>query len=151
MFREIIDRIKEGTKAALIITETSAIIMILIMIAVEPFLADIFVSDPSPEIREYIRTFFIITLPFYPVLALLSIFRTTVQSMGNSKAPFAACIAELFARCTASILLGTVFGYPGIIFSSPLAWICADSIVITAYARMMRNMRTDLTEPPLSS
>ncbi len=146
-----IDRIKEGTKAALIITETSAIIMILIMIAVEPFLADIFVSDPSPEIREYIRTFFIITLPFYPVLALLSIFRTTVQSMGNSKAPFAACIAELFARCTASILLGTVFGYPGIIFSSPLAWICADSIVITAYARMMRNMRTDLTEPPLSS
>ncbi len=132
------DRIKEGTKAALIITETSAIIMILIMMAVEPFLADIFVSDPSPEINDYIRTFFIITLPFYPVLALLSIFRTTVQSMGNSRAPFIACIVELFARCIASIVLGSIFGYAGIIFSSPLAWIGADSIVIPAYLKMMR-------------
>ena len=141
-----IDRIAEGTKAALVITESSAFLMIAIMLIVQPYLADIFVSDPSPEIGRYIHGFFAITLPFYPVLALLSIFRTTVQSMGNSRAPFAACIAELGARCAASMLLGALLGYPGIILSSPFAWICADSIVIPAYVKMMRKHREELTQ-----
>lgn len=112
----------------------------LIIIIIQPFIVPMFVSSPSPEVFIYARDFFLVTLPFYPVLGLLCVYRTSVQSLGNSWAPFTACIVELFARCSASLLLGAFFGYIGIVFSSPLAWIGADAIVIPAYAMTIRKL-----------
>ena len=136
-----IERIRNGVWSGLLITELTDFLMIMIILIVEPFIVPMFVSSPSPEMFGYARDFFTVTLPFYPVLGLLCVYRTSVQSMGNSWAPFAACIVELVARCSASILLGALFGYMGIVFSSPLAWIGADAIVIPVYAVMMRRLR----------
>ena len=136
-----IERIRKGVWSGLLITELTDFLMIMIILIVEPFIVPMFVSSPSPEVFGYARDFFTVTLPFYPVLGLLCVYRTSVQSMGNSWAPFAACIVELVARCSASILLGALFGYMGIVFSSPLAWIGADAIVIPVYAVMMRRLR----------
>ena len=86
----------------------------------------------------YCRDFFLITVPFYPLLGILCVYRTAVQSLGNSRAPFAACIAELIARCSASVLLAMFVGYRGVVFSTPFAWLLADLIVVISYARMMR-------------
>ena len=133
-------RIRKGVWASLAITECTDFLMILIIILIEPFIVPMFVSSASPEVYRYALDFFVYTLPFYPVLGLLCVYRTSVQSMGNSIAPFTACIVELAARCSASIFLGSAIGYAGIILSSPFAWIGADLIVIPAYIVMMRRL-----------
>lgn len=69
------------------------------------------------------------------------VYLTAVQSLGNPKAPFAACIAELAAICSASILLAIIAGYHGVVFLTPFAWLLADLIVVTAYFMMMRRRR----------
>ena len=135
-----ITRIRKGVWASLAITECTDFLMILIIILIEPFIVPMFVSSASPEVYRYALDFFVYTLPFYPVLGLLCVYRTSVQSMGNSIAPFTACIVELAARCSASIFLGSAIGYAGIILSSPFAWIGADLIVIPAYIVMMRRL-----------
>ena len=135
-----IGRIRKGVWASLLLTEATDVLMMLIIIIIQPFIVPMFVSSPSPEVFIYARDFFLVTLPFYPVLGLLCVYRTSVQSLGNSWAPFTACIVELFARCSASLLLGAFFGYIGIVFSSPLAWIGADAIVIPAYAMTIRKL-----------
>ena len=61
--------------------------------------------------------------------------------MGNSWAPFTACIIELVARCSASIIFGAIFGYRGVVFSTPFAWIGADLLVIPVYAFMIRKLK----------
>lgn len=132
------ERIRKGVWASLAITEITDFIMIAIILIIEPFIVPMFVSDASPLVFDYAWDFFKITLPFYPMLGLLCVYRTSVQSMGNSIPPFAACIVELVARCSASIILGGIIGYAGIVLSSPLAWIGADLIVIPSYAYMMR-------------
>ena len=136
-----IERIRNGVWTSLVITEVTDVLMILIIILVMPFIVPMFVSSPSPAVFEYCRVFFLITLPFYPVLGLLSVYRTSVQSLGNTWAPFTACIVELAARCSASLLLGKYIGYSGIVFSSPLAWLGAIAIVIPVYAVMMNRMK----------
>ena len=136
-----IERIRRGVWSGLMITELTDFLMIAIILIMEPFIVPMFVSSPSAEVFGYARDFFTVTLPFYPVLGLLCVYRTSVQSMGNTWAPFTACIVELVARCSASIVLGAFFGYMGIVFSSPLAWIGADAIVIPVYAVMMRRLR----------
>ena len=135
-----IGRIRKGVWASLLLTETTDVLMMLIIIIIQPFIVPMFVSSPSPEVFIFARDFFLVTLPFYPVLGLLCVYRTSVQSLGNSWAPFTACIVELIARCSASLLLGAFFGYIGIVFSSPLAWIGADAIVIPAYAMTIRKL-----------
>ena len=135
------ERIRKGIRASLAITEISNLLMILMIVLIEPYIVPMFVSSASPDVYGYARDFFLITLPFYPALGLLAVYRTGVQSMGNSIAPFAACIVELAARCAASVFLGMLFGYCGIVFSSPLAWLGADAVVIPAYMLMMRSHR----------
>ena len=139
-----VERIRKGVWSALILTEITDVLMIIITLLLQPFVVPMFVTGASPAVYEYARGFFTVTLPFYPVLGLLCVYRTSVQSMGNSWAPFAACMVELAARCSASILLGAAFGYAGIVFSSPLAWMGADAIVIPVYAAMMRKMKRTL-------
>ena len=132
------ERIKSGVRSSLLLAMiTDAVIMGITMI-IEPYVVPLFVSNPSPETYLYSKDFFLITVPFYPLLGILCVYRTAVQALGNSKAPFAACIAELVARCSASILLAIYAGYRGVIFSTPLAWLLADIIVIISYIMMMR-------------
>lgn len=137
------ERIRKGVWTALLITEVTDSMMIAIILLIQPYIVPMFVTDASPAIYDYAWDFFKITLPFYPMLGLLSVYRTSVQAMGNSLAPLVACIVELFARCSASILLGGAIGYVGIVLSSPFAWIGADLIVIPAYILMMRKRLHD--------
>ena len=137
------ERIRKGVWTALLITEITDFMMIAIILLLQPYIVPMFVTDASSAIYDYAWDFFKITLPFYPMLGLLSVYRTSVQAMGNSLAPLIACIVELFARCSASILLGGAIGYVGIVLSSPFAWIGADLIVIPAYIHMMRKRLHD--------
>ena len=136
-----VDRIRKGIWSSLILAEIADFIMIGIILLVQPFIVPMFVTDASPEVFGYASDFFLITLPFYPLLGMLCVYRTAVQSMGNSLAPFAACIIELVARCSASIIFGDIFGYRGVVFSTPFAWIGADLLVIPVYAYMIRKLR----------
>ena len=136
-----VDRISRGIWSSLLIAEVADFIMIGIILLIQPFIVPIFVSDASPEVFAYASDFFLITLPFYPLLGVLCVYRTAVQSMGNSWAPFTACIIELVARCSASIIFGEIFGYRGVVFSTPFAWIGADLLVIPVYAFMIRKLK----------
>ena len=138
------ERIRKGVWTALLITEITDFMMIAIILLIQPYIVPMFVTDASPAIYDYAWDFFKITLPFYPMLGLLSVYRTSVQAMGNSLAPLIACIVELFARCSSSILLGGAIGYVGIVLSSPFAWISADLIVIPSYIHMIRKLKTPM-------
>ena len=65
--------------------------------------------------------------------------------MGNSKAPFAACVVELTARVGAATLLAARIGYVGVCLATPLAWIGADLLLIPVYFRMMAGAAPQLS------
>ena len=136
------NRIEQGTRASLILVLSTDILMAGLMVLVEPFIVPLFVTSPSPDVYYYTRMFFQVTLPFYPVLGLILIYRTSLQSIGVSWAPFTACIVELGARVCASLFLSRFFGYCGIVFSSPLAWIGSDIIVIPVYYLTMKRLKS---------
>lgn len=137
------ERIKQGTRASLILVLSTDLAMAGLMLLIEPYIVPLFVTSPSPDVYDYARMFFQVTLPFYPILGLILIYRTSIQSMGISWAPFAACIVELAARVCASLLLSRWFGYRGIVFSSPLAWIGSDIIVIPVYYLTMKRLHSE--------
>ena len=58
--------------------------------------------------------------------------------MGNGRAPFMACIAELIMRISATFGLTRVIGYTGVCLATPLAWIGATALLMPFYYSEMR-------------
>jgi Na+-driven multidrug efflux pump len=59
----------------------------------------------------------------YIILALLFIFRQTLQGLGDSLVPTIAGIMELVMRTFAAIILSGFLGFTGVCIASPLAWL----------------------------
>ena len=91
-------------------------------------------------ISNYSDMYLTIVAPFYFILGLLAVYRTSIQSMQNGRAPFAACMIELVMRIAATVGLSGMIGYTSVCIASPLAWIGACSLLIPVYYKMMRRI-----------
>lgn len=131
-------RIRKGVRACLIQTETLNIVMgIGILLLREPIVR-LFVTNPTAEMIRYSNGYLNVVAPFYLILGLLQIYRTAIQGMQNTKAPFTACIIELVMRLASTIGLTAMIGYTGVCLASPLAWIGATAFLIPVYYGMMK-------------
>ena len=132
------DRIRQGVRASLIQTEGLNILMCVGILLLRHPIVRLFLSKPTGEIYRYSDLYLTIVAPCYFLLGLLAVYRTTVQSMGNGRAPFLACIIELIMRLAATLGLSSVLGYLSVCIASPLAWLGACSLLIVCYYRMIR-------------
>ena len=79
-------------------------------------------------------------VPFYFFLGALLVYRTAIQSVGNTWAPFAACVIELAARILCASVLSVPFGYRAVCFATPFAWLTALSLLIPVYIVLIRKL-----------
>lgn len=132
------DRIQSGIRASLIQTETFNLLMCVGILLLRHPIVRLFLSNPTTEIYYYSDKYLTIVAPFYFILGLLAVYRTSIQSMQNGRAPFAACIIELIMRIAATVGLSGVLGYLSVCIASPLAWFGACALLIPCYYKMMR-------------
>ena len=121
-------------------TETFNLIMCIGILLLRHPIVQMFLSDPTKEIYHYSDMYLTIVAPFYFILGLLAVYRTSIQSMQNGRAPFAACMIELVMRITATVGLSGMIGYTSVCIASPLAWIGACALLIPVYYKMMRRI-----------
>ena len=131
------DRIRLGVRASLIQTEAFNILMCIGILLLRHPIVELFLSNPTAEIYHYSDVFLTIEAPFYFLLGLLAVYRTSIQSMQNGRAPFAACMIELVMRLAATVWLSRFLGYTAVCIASPLAWFGAVALLIPVYYRMM--------------
>ena len=132
------ERIRQGVRACLIQTEAFNLIMCIGILLLRHPIVRMFLSDPTKEIYHYSDMYLTIVAPFYFVLGLLAVYRTSIQSMQNGKAPFAACMIELVMRIAATVGLSGIIGYTSVCIASPMAWIGACALLIPVYYKMMK-------------
>ena len=133
------DRIRRGVRACLVQTETLNAVMCVCILLLRKQIVELFMTNPSAEIIAYSDGYLNIVAPCYFLLGLLAVYRTSIQSMQNSIAPFAACMIELAMRIGSTTILTNFIGYYGVSFASPLAWAGACALLIPVYYKMMKN------------
>ena len=131
------NRIRLGVRASLIQTEAFNILMCIGILLLRHPIVELFLSNPTAEIYHYSDAFLTIEAPFYFLLGLRAVYRTSIQSMQNGRAPFAACMIELAMRLAATVWLSRFLGYTAVCIASPLAWFGAVALLIPVYYRMM--------------
>ena len=131
------DRIRLGVRACLIQIQSLNLIMCIGILLLRHPIVQLFLSAPSEEIYHYSDAYLTVVAPFYFLLGFLAVYRSTIQSMQNTKAPFAACMIELVMRIAATAGLSGFLGYLSVCIASPLAWFGAVALLIPVYYRMM--------------
>ena len=126
-------RIKEGVNKASLINITLSLIMAFIMHFFGSDIVAVFLGKGEKHIIEIARSYLWISTIFYFFLGQIFIFRNALQGMGEAVLPLAASIAELIMRAFAAVYLAVKFGYYGIFYAGPIAWISASSIMAAGY------------------
>lgn len=135
-------RIQKGVRACLIQLEVMNLVMCIGLLLLRHPIVRLFLGSPSAEIYAFSDGYLWGVAPFYFILGLLAVYRTAIQSMQNSWAPFSACMIELIMRLVATLILPPFIGYTAVCIASPLAWAGACILLIPVYYHMMRKGNT---------
>lgn len=109
--------------------------------------ARLFVSAAETAILLDVRRYLVIMSAFYPLLALIFLFRNGLQGMGFSRQAMGAGLAELAARALVTFLLVARLGFTAICLASPVAWFFADVLLLWLYHSEMKRLRVEPVLP----
>lgn len=132
------DRIRTGIHRADRQGFLYAVIVGVIMFFFGKYFTYLFVSTDAAllidDVGLYLRCAGIFLIP----LAVIFIYRNSLQGMGYGLLPMIAGIVELIGRASLAIVSGHLRSYLGICLSSPFAWVLAAAYLLAAYHHAIR-------------
>ena len=134
------DRIRRGVIQATWIAVIGSVVLGVLLVVTGSLIVQVFVGDSAPEVVELAHLMLIINASCYTILGVLFVLRGALQGLGHAMIPTVTGVIELVARVVAAVVLGSLWGFVGVAWSNPLAWIGAVIILIPAYVREHRRM-----------
>lgn len=97
-----------------------------------------FIGSATLNIIDIAHQYLLISTFFYIFLSQIFIYRNALQGMGEVVFPIVASIAELLMRAFAAVYLAIKFGYIGMFYSGPIAWVSACLILSIGYFKSIK-------------
>ncbi len=98
----------------------------------------IFISEANEQVLSQAQQYLHLSVPFYFFLSQIFIYRNAVQGMGIAMIPMFSGIVELILRTSAAVYLTEYFGYSGICYASPIAWLGSSLFLFASYHYFIR-------------
>lgn len=133
-----LDRVKKGLRTTSAISIVWSVFSFLCSMIAGPALIGLLVNssfDGAAMVAEQGSLFLRLNLLFFPFLGLLFIYRNTLQGIGNKTTPLASGVLELIVKIVTALWLAPAFGYMGIIFCEPIAWVLCMILLLAAFYR----------------
>lgn len=136
-----LDRLDQGLKSSLLLGIVYSVAACLALILFGRQLTSLFIDNGEKMLLDNAQNLLVINSAFYITLALLIILRFMIQGMGYSTFAILAGVCEMVARAIAGWVLVPAFGFLGVCFASPLAWVMADLFLIPAYIYVKNRLK----------
>lgn len=134
------DRIWQGIKSAVMMMIIYiAVVDVIIWVWVEDF-ATLFIDSSETEVLAYTARFVHINVSFFPLLGLLSVLRYSIQGAGYTKLAMFSGVSEMVARILVSVIAVPLWGFWGVCFGDPTAWLFANLFLIPAFIYVYRQL-----------
>ena len=139
-----IKRIRKGVNSAALMGVIYSLAALVVIWFFSAPLCLLFVDAGETAVIDQAVYFIRINAVFYPMLALLFVYRNTLQGLSYSLLPLMAGVCELAARVIIAFFVPT-FGFDAACFASPLAWVAAVILLVIVYIVKMKGLkkRTD--------
>lgn len=136
-FRRIIKGVNQCIGMCMIWAVIGAIIMILagklLMYAVA--------GGESQEVINNGYFYVVVNSICCVILVPIVIYKSVLQSVGRTFLPMVSGFVEIICRAGASILLSKMFGFVGVCFANPTAWLGGSLVVAVDYILMIRSFK----------
>lgn len=134
-------RIWQGIKSSYVMMLVYvAAINIIIWCFAEKF-ALLFIDPSETEVIKDTALFLHINLSFFPLLGSLIILRYTIQGAGYTKLAMFSGVSEMIARIMVSLVVVPLFGYLGVCYGDPTAWLFANLFLTPAFIYVYRRLK----------
>lgn len=128
-----ITRIWQGVHKSIILSVGFSVLMGVGIVLYGKTLCTFFVGNKEFEVLRLAQLYLRIVGCSYFVLALLFIYRLSIQGLGRSLIPTICGGIELVMRVFSALVLTDMYGFIGASFSGPLAWCGALVPAVIAY------------------
>lgn len=126
------ERIKKGINIGVILIVIFSAVGFLLVFALKVPLLKSF-SDDYASIQSQAELYLYINAGTYLLLGLIHVFRNAIQGMGFSAVTMLSGVTELIMRVIAAFVFAGLFGYIGVCFANPSAWLGADVILLSIF------------------
>ena len=126
-------RIIESVRKILVLDLMISLVCSAVLILAGPYIVRLFIENPSAEIMDYSMQYLYTIGGCYSLVSLLFVFRNTLQGLGYTYANTIAGAGELIGRLLVSYFFTRLFGFAGVCFAGPAAWLLADIPLIILY------------------
>ncbi|TKR23223.1 MATE family efflux transporter [Cellulomonas hominis] len=132
------DRIRQGVVQAAWLAVAGSAVLGVVLFASGGWLVRLFVGDGATEVVRLATQLLHVNAALYAVLGVLFVLRGALQGLGRTGVPTLTGVIELAMRVGAAVVLGAAFGYLGVVWGNPLAWVGAVVLLVPAYLRAHR-------------
>mgnify|MGYP000908013989 CR=1 FL=1 len=137
-------RVDRGVNTALGIGCVYSVASFLILRVLDVPLISLFLESSEVEIMANARSFIFWNSVFYIPLAVLIIYRYTIQGLGYSSLAMFAGVAEMVARAMVGFWFVPLWGYFAACIANPVAWFFACFFLIPAYFAVRKRLMKEL-------
>ena len=140
------ERIHDGVKKTIWMSCSFSLVAAAFNIFFGADIIKLFVGEGQQQIIEYGQLFLTVNGLAYWIMALMFVFRFTLQGLGQALIPTFAGAVELVMRIIAAVVLVEYWGYLGACLAAPMAWIGATIPMGVAFYITHKKMKNLYTE-----
>lgn len=117
-----IDRIKEGIRDTTIFSFGWSVFTLIIIRFFTALLTEQIIGMNNELIISTTESYMRFHSYFFPVLAMVCLFRNAMQGFGDSRTPIVSSLLELLVKILVAFILCPLIAYKGVILCEPTAW-----------------------------
>ncbi|WP_188037435.1 MULTISPECIES: MATE family efflux transporter [unclassified Actinotalea] len=137
------DRIRTGVVQAVWMSVAGSVALGAVLVTGGSAIVALFVGEGEERVVAMAAQFLMVNGVLYAFLGVLFVLRGALQGLGRTLVPTATGVLELVMRVGAAVVLGAAFGFTGVIWANPLAWLGAVALLVPAYVRAHRSLATE--------
>ena len=144
------DRIIKSVKKIFILDVLVSIVCSLILVCIGPSVVKLFMTEYNADIMYAAKRYLIAIAQCYSLVAVLFVFRNTLQGLGFTYANTIAGAGELFGRLAVALVLKPLIGFSAVCYAGPAAWLLADIPLVVIYLSKQKKFKMLLKKGEIS-
>ena len=134
-------RIINSVKKILLLDIIVSVVCSIILFVIGPSVVTLFMSEYNEQIMFAARRYLLAIAECYSLVAVLFVFRNTLQGLGFTYSNMIAGAGELFGRIAVALIFTPLMGFDAICYAGPAAWLLADIPLVIIYLTKERKFK----------
>ena len=129
------ERIIKSVRKIFLLDIAVSIVCSLLLVTIGPSVVKLFMTDYNADIIYAAKHYLSAIAQCYSLVAVLFVFRNTLQGLGFTYANTIAGAGELFGRLAVALIFTNLIGFNAICYAGPAAWLLADIPLVVIYLK----------------